>query len=224
MFKVKSRLRAIRLVAALVATAVAAALLPLPGGSAVAAEAVPAELSGADLADLARIETYLNGLTTMESRFLQFSPEGVAEGRIMLDRPGRLRIEYSPPVPVLMVANNFLLMYHDTQLKQTTFLPSSETPAALLIDDEIKLSGDVTVTAFERAHRAFRVTLEQTESPDTGSVTLMFEDAPMRLAKWRVIDAQGTAIDVALVEPRFGVKFKNAGDLFSTIDPNDVIE
>lgn len=198
--------------------------LPVSGGTAEAAEAVPAPLSAADRTDLARIETYLNELTTMESRFLQFSEEGVAEGRIMLDRPGRLRIEYAPPVPVLMIANDFLLMYHDTQLKQTTFLPVSETPAALLIDENIVLSGDVTVTVFERTAKAFRVTLEETDSPDTGSVTLMFEDAPMRLAKWRVIDAQGTVIDVSLLEPRFGVKFKNAGELFSTVDPNNDIQ
>ena len=218
MFDVTSRFRAPFLAAALIA-----ALWVLPG-AAVPAPAVPAALSEADRTDLARIEAYLNGLTTMESRFLQFSEDGVAEGRIMLDRPGRLRIEYAPPVPVLMIANNFLLMYHDTQLKQTTFLPASETPAALLIDENIKLSGEVTVTAFERAPKAFRVTLEQTDSPDTGSVTLMFEDAPLRLAKWRVIDAQGTAIDVSLLEPQFGVEFTNAGDLFSTIDPNSVIE
>jgi outer membrane lipoprotein-sorting protein len=200
------------------------AALWAPLGNAAAAEAVPANLSEADRADLARIEAYLNDLTTMESRFLQFSEEGVAEGRIMLDRPGHLRIEYAPPVPVLMIASSRLLMYHDTQLKQTTFLPVSETPAALLIDDDIMFSGDVTVTAFERTPKAFRITLERTDAPDTGSVTLMFEDAPMRLAKWQVIDAQGTAIDVSLLEPRFGVEFKNAGDLFSTIDPNSVIE
>ena len=186
MFDLKFRYPAIALLASL--------WLPVSAGA--AADAVPATLSEADRTDLARIETYLNGLTTMESRFLQFSEGGVAEGRIMLDRPGRLRIEYAPPVPVLMIANNFLLMYHDTQLKQTTFLPVSETPAALLIDENIALSGDVTVTAFERAPKAFRITLEDTDSPDTGSVTLMFEDTPMRLAKWRVIDAQGT-VDLA---------------------------
>ena len=202
----------------------AALWLPLTGGAATGAEAVPAALSEADRNDLARIETYLNGLTTMDSRFLQFSESGVAEGRILLNRPGRLRIEYAPPVPVLMVASSRLLMYHDTQLKQTTFLPVSETPAALLIDERIKLSGDVTVTAFERAPKAFRVTLEETDSPDTGSVTLMFQDAPLRLAKWRVIDAQGTAVDVSLIEPRFGVKFENSGDLFSTVDPNNNIQ
>jgi len=204
------------------AVLLATLLALLPAGA--AADAVPAELTEADRADLARIEAYLNDLTTMESRFLQFSPDGVAEGRIMLDRPGRLRIEYAPPVPVLMVASSLLLMYHDTELKQTTFLPVRETPAALLIDEEIRLSGDVTVTAFERAPKAFRITLVETDAPDTGSVTLMFEDAPLRLAKWRVIDAQGTAIDVALLEPRFGVAFKNAGELFSTVDPNNDIQ
>ena len=204
------------------AVLLATLLALLPAGA--AADAVPAELTEADRADLARIEAYLNDLTTMESRFLQFSPDGVAEGRIMLDRPGRLRIEYAPPVPVLMVASSLLLMYHDTELKQTTFLPVSETPAALLIDEEIRLSGDVTVTAFERAPKAFRITLVETDAPDTGSVTLMFEDAPLRLSKWRVIDAQGTAIDVALLEPRFGVAFKNAGELFSTVDPNNDIQ
>ena len=214
MFDLKFRYLAIALLASL--------WLPVSAGA--AADAVPATLSEADRTDLARIETYLNGLTTMESRFLQFSEGGVAEGRIMLDRPGRLRIEYAPPVPVLMIANNFLLMYHDTQLKQTTFLPVSETPAALLIDENIALSGDVTVTAFERAPKAFRITLEDSDSPDTGSVTLMFEDTPMRLAKWRVIDAQGTVVDVSLLEPRFGVKFKNAGELFSTVDPNNDIQ
>lgn len=214
MFDLKFRYLAIALLAS----------LWLPVSGAAAADAIPAALSEADRTDLVRIEAYLNGLTTMESRFLQFTEEGVAEGRIMLDRPGRLRIEYAPPVPVLMIANNFLLMYHDTQLKQTTFLPVRKTPAALLIDENIMLSGDVTVTAFERAPKAFRIKLEQTDSPDTGSVTLMFEDAPMRLAKWRVIDAQGTVIDVSLIEPRFGVEFKNAGDLFSTVDPNNDIQ
>ncbi len=220
MFNVNSRWRMFRLATVLMASF----WVPLGTGPAAAAEAVPATLSEADRADLARIEAYLNALTTMESRFLQFSEDGVAEGRILLDRPGHLRIEYAPPVPVVMVASSRLLMYHDTQLKQTTFLPVGETPAALLIEEDIMFSGDVTVTAFERAPKAFRVTLEETDSPGTGSVTLMFEDAPMRLAKWRVIDAQGTAIDVSLLEPRFGVEFKDANELFSTVDPNNDIQ
>lgn len=199
--------------------AVLATVLATPA----AADAVPARLSEADRADLARIETYLNSLTTMESRFLQFSDEGVAEGRIYLDRPDHLRIEYSPPTPVLMVASDIIVMFHDTALKQTTFLPVSETPAGFLLEERINLSGDLTVTDFERGAQAFVVTLVQTDAPATGSVSLMFEDNPMRLAKWRVIDAQGAWVEVALMEPRFDVSFSNPGELFSTVDPNTVI-
>ena len=184
-----------------------------------AAEAIPAKLTDTDRADLARIEGYLNKLTTMESRFLQFSDEGVAEGRIYLDRPEHLRIEYAPPVPVLMVASDLILMFHDTELKQTTFLPVSETPAGFLLDDDIKLSGDVTVTEFVRGAQSFRLTLVETNASDSGSVTLTLEDKPMRLAKWRVIDAQGAAVEVSLLDPRFGVKFDDPGELFSTVDP-----
>jgi outer membrane lipoprotein-sorting protein len=199
--------------------AVSAALL-LAAAMPAAAEAVPAALSEADRADLARIETYLNGLTTMDSRFIQFSEQGVAEGRILLERPGHLRIEYAPPVPILLVASDLLLMYHDTELRQTTFLPVGTTPAGILIDENLALDGDLTVTAFDRAPGALRVTVVETDAPDAGEVTLMFEDAPLRLAKWQVIDAQGTLVEVALVEPRFGVEIENANELFSTVDPN----
>jgi outer membrane lipoprotein-sorting protein len=187
------------------------------------AEAVPAKLSDADRADLARIETYLNTLTTMESRFLQFSDEGVAEGRIYLDRPDHLRIEYTPPTPVLMVASDIIVMFHDTALKQTTFLPVSETPAGFLLEKRIELGGDLTVTDFERSAQTFMVTLVQTDAPASGSVSLIFEDNPMRLAKWRLIDAQGAWVEVALMEPRFDVSFPNSSELFSTVDPNTVI-
>lgn len=187
------------------------------------AQATPAALSEADRADLARIEAYLNQLTTMESRFIQFSEQGVVEGRIFLDRPEHLRIEYAPPTPVLLVASDIILMFHDTELKQTSFLPVSETPAGFLLDDDIELGGDLTVTEFERGAQAFRVTVVETDQPATGSVSLMFEDNPLRLAKWRVVDAQGTEVEVALMEPRFGVTFDNPRDLFSTVDPNTVI-
>ena len=174
-------------------------------------------LDAAAKADVARIEIYLNQLTTIDSRFVQFSSQGIAEGRIILSRPGEMRIEYEPPVPVLMVASGFLLMYHDRDLVQTSYFPVSETPAAFLLDETIKLSGDVTITGFEHNASAIRLTVSETDAPDSGSVTLAFEDAPLRLVKWQVKDAQGNEVDVALLEPKFGVEVDS--DLFSLLDP-----
>jgi outer membrane lipoprotein-sorting protein len=177
-------------------------------------------LDAAAKADVARIERYLNELTTLDSRFVQFSAQGIAEGRIVLSRPGDMRIEYEPPVPVLMVFSGYLMMYHDRDLLQTTFLPVSETPASILLEEHIQLSGDVTVTGFERGPASIRLTVIETDAPDSGAVTLTFEDAPLRLVKWQVKDAQGNDVDVALLEPKFGVDVDS--DLFLLIDPAQV--
>lgn len=179
----------------------------------------PVVLDDAARADLARIEDYLNNLTTIDTQFVQLSEDGFVKGRLRLSRPGDMRIDYEPPVPVEVVASGFLLMYHDRELGQTSFLPVSETPAYFLLRDKIDLADGLTVTKFQREAAVLRVTLVETDNPDAGEITIAFEDRPLRLVKWRVIDATGNVIDVALVDPRFGVTFDNASDLFSTADP-----
>lgn len=198
------------------ATGLLAAIVFLAGTVASSAQPAPI-LDSAAKADVARIERYLNELTTLDSRFVQFSGQGIAEGRIVLSRPGDMRIEYEPPVPVLMVASGFLLMYHDRELIQTSFLPVSETPASFLLQEKIALSGDVTITGYERGPASIRVTILQTDAPDAGAVSLVFEDAPLRLIKWQVKDAQGNDVDVALLDPKFGVEVDK--NLFSLVDP-----
>ena len=193
-----------------------AAIILLAGTVASSAQPTPI-LDAAAKADVARIEQYLNDLTTLDSRFVQFSGQGIAEGRIILSRPGEMRIEYEPPVPVLMVASGLLLMYHDRELIQTSFLPVSETPASFLLEEKIELSGDVTITGYERGPASIRLTILRTDTPDAGSVSLVFEDAPLRLVKWQVKDAQGNEVDVALLNPKFGVEVDK--DLFSLVDP-----
>jgi outer membrane lipoprotein-sorting protein len=206
----------IRLSAYRSATWLLAATFLIVGAAPANAQADPVLDDGAK-ADIARIERYLNELTTLDSRFVQFSAQGIAEGRIVLSRPGNMRIEYEDPVPVLLVASGYLLMYHDRDLIQTTYLPVSETPAGFLLDEKIQLSGDITVTDFERGPASLRLTVIETDAPESGSVTLAFEDAPLRLIKWHVQDAQGNDVDVALLEPEFGTEVD--GDLFSLIDP-----
>ena len=193
-----------------------AAIILLAGTVASSAQPAPI-LDAAAKADVARIEQYLNDLTTLDSRFVQFSGQGIAEGRIILSRPGEMRIEYEPPVPVLMVASGLLLMYHDRELIQTSFLPVSETPASFLLEEKIELSGDVTITGYERGPASIRLTILRTDTPDAGSVSLVFEDAPLRLVKWQVKDTQGNEVDVALLNPKFGVEVDK--DLFSLVDP-----
>ncbi len=185
--------------------------------AAVPAAAEPAVLSPDDRAAIGRIEVYLNNVTTFEARFLQIGEGGMAEGRIYLSRPGKMRVEYDPPVPILMVASSPWVMYHDSKLDQTSFIPLSRTPAAFLLRENIDLGDGITVTDFERARGALRLTIAIEDNPDAGSITVVLEDQPMRLVKWLVVDAQGKRVEVALLDPRFGVTLDE--ELFSIVDP-----
>ena len=154
----------------------------------------------------------------MRSHFLQVSSNGAqAEGDVYIKRPGRMRIEYDPPTPIEIVATGTFLVYHDKDLQQVTWLGMDATPAGILLDDKVSLTGKVTVTGIERDASALRVSMIKTDDPAAGSLTLVFADKPLALKKWTVIDAQGLLTTVALIDPRFGIPL--ASDLFSFTDP-----
>lgn len=186
------------------------------------AEATP--LGDQDLSDIARIEEYLNSITTLKSRFIQMASTGeTSEGDFMLWRPGRLRIAYDPPSPVVIKSNGLFLVYHDTELDQMTHVPLAATPAGVLVDDSVILNGeDLAVTAIRRGVNTLDVSIMQRDDPHAGRITLIFTDRPLRLQRWVVLDAQGVTTNFALVGAQTGVTLDPA--LFKSnapLEPND---
>ena len=186
---------------------------------AAAAIAPQLQLGAEDQAELARIEAYLNGIRTVQSSFLQHSSNGQsAEGQLYLSRPGKLRVEYQPPVPVLVVADGTFLIYYDRNLEQVSYIPLASTPASVLLDKHISLAdGALTVTGFERGDDRTLVSLVRTDNPGEGSITLVFSERPLALQQWSVTDAQDIATVVSLVDPRFDVELDRR--LFVFEDP-----
>lgn len=175
-------------------------------------------LTSQDRADIARIEAYMNTIKTLKGRFLQVSSDGqTAGGTAWLDRPGRMRFQYDPPSPLLLVAGAGIVVFHDSQLQQTSNFPLSTTPLGLLLSDNLKLSGDVTVTALARLPGQIQVTIVRTTSPADGSLTLVFADNPLQLKQWAVVDAQGRETRVSLFDIQLGGTFNS--DLFYFVDP-----
>ncbi len=167
----------------------------------------PVTLSPDQSAAVRRAVRYLNELSTLTARFIQISSNGAyAEGEMMVQRPGRLRFEYDPPHPVLIIANGLSLLFYDREVKQASFLPLWETPLWFLIREQVTLSEDVVVSAVEQSPGALRVTLTDKELSDAGSITLVFGDRPLDLKKWEITDAQGILTQVSLINPRYGVE------------------
>ncbi len=175
------------------------ALAPAQAQEADAFDVVPAMLSEDDRAWLTRTEDYFNSIHTIRAGFFQTSSEGGgAEGEFYLRRPGRLRVEYLPPTPVLIVGDGIFLHFHDTELGQVSDWPIFDTPLGAISDDEVRFNEDLVVTDFLRRSGSLAITLVKREDPGLGSLTLFFSEAPMELKQWKVIDAQGLVTTVAL--------------------------
>ena len=198
------------------AGAALAALLALAPAAASHAETGGA-LNAADKADVARVEAYLNSIHTMKSHFAQVAQNGgVAEGTIYLQRPGKMRVEYDPPVPDILVATGKVLIHYDGELNQPSYLPQTSSPAAFLLRDQIKLAGDVSVTKVAHNGNQLLVDVIQTGDAEKGALHLVFTDNPLQLRQWTVIDAAGKATQVTLVDPQFNIAIDPVKFLFET--------
>lgn len=186
--------------------------------SAARAQLRAAALSVQDRADVARIEAYLNATKALHSRFLQVAPDGgTSNGQAWLVRPGRMRFQYDPPAPFLLVASHGVLVFNDSQLKQTSNIPLSSTPLGLLLQDNLRLAGDVTIVSFVRAPGQLQVGIVRTASPQDGVLTLIFADNPLSLRQWTVLDQQRHETRVTLTDVQVGGSYPDK--LFEFIDP-----
>jgi len=195
----------------------ALALVALAGqaGMAFAAPRPAAILNDDDLRDVKRIEDYLNGIRTLKGRFQQYSENGgLVYGSIYLRRPGRLRVEYDPPVPALIVADGTWASYYDKELDQLNQLPLGSTPAWFLLRDPVTLRDGITITSMKRAPGALQVEMYQTRDPDAGVVRLIFADNPLELRHWYITDSTGKEIHIGLDQAATGMELSN--NLFVT--------
>jgi outer membrane lipoprotein-sorting protein len=163
------------------------------------AQAHAAVLSDAEEALLVKVSQYLNSLRALTARFLQVSPDGnTTQGMLWLERPGHMRFQYDKPSPLLLVASGGKVVFHDSQLDQTTNIPVGQTPLGLLLAPTIELTGDVSVTEFDQPPGQLLITLVRTKTPGDGSLTLALNANPLALVGWSVIDAQGRETRVRL--------------------------
>jgi outer membrane lipoprotein-sorting protein len=179
------------------------------------AQQAPAPLAYKPNADdkllISQVETYLNGLTAITASFLQVAPDGSTRtGKAWLQRPGKMRFEYDPPDPQLLVAGFGLLVYNDPELNQTTNIPLSATPLGILLAPKVVLSGAVTVTNIQRNPGEVDITLIRTGKAAAGSLTLVFSTDPLELRQWQVLDAQDRETRVSLYDIAPGGPFPDS--------------
>ena len=156
-------------------------------------------------AEVERIRSYLESVTTLESTFQQYDGRGnIATGRFWLHRPNRLRFEYDPPNPILIVARGSFLVHFDKELKETYYLDQDDTPAWFLLSEEVQFGDTVAIEDVGRDGDRVYVTARQKNKPDEGAITLVFSHSPLRLLGWSLVDAGGGQTHLTLLKQTAG--------------------
>lgn len=197
------------------AAALVAALLLWPAQ----AWAAPT-LSDSDRAALADISRWLNAIKTMSGEFTQVSSDGgTSEGTFYLKKPGRLRFEYLPPTPLLVVADGYVIAVEDTKLETQDRYPLVESPLSVLLKEEVDLTANENITKVESRSGELRITARADEEELRGTVTFVFSMPEIALRYWVVSDPQGVEVTVILAGVKSGVTLSDS--LFEIRDPDE---
>lgn len=152
-----------------------------------------------DYAALGRVSAYLNSIKTMQSGFLQLRPDGqVDEGQLYISKPGRIRFEYLPPYPVLMVSDGRRVAVQNKKLNTVDTYSLSDTPFALILENNIDLGRNPAVVKIVKQNGTILVYARSVNTKTQGNIVFVFSDPEIELRQWSYTDNQGQTTTITL--------------------------
>ena len=116
-----------------------------------------------------------------------------------LQRPGKMRFEYRPPVTMEVVADGTSVAIRDRKLATQDLYSIGQTPLKFLLKEQMNLERDTIVTGVSTKGDILSLKLEDRSTlGGTSKITLNFDLAANTLRQWVVIDPQGYETSVSL--------------------------
>lgn len=168
----------------------------------VLAAAMPAQAAkwtAQQSADLDRVSAYLNSIKTMRGGFTQIGAQGqVDQGKFYILKPGKVRFDYDPPNPTLVISDGIGIAVYNTKLNTVNRYPLSGTPLNLLLSNHLDLKRSASVTNVQHSPGQLILTARASDRNATGNITIVFADPGLELRQWTIVDAQGLPTTVSL--------------------------
>jgi outer membrane lipoprotein-sorting protein len=164
-----------------------------------AAAARADSLSGEQRAAIEQITGYFNSMRTLQGEFLQVGPKGhVSTGQFYIAKPGRMRFEYAPPNPFLVVADGTWVTIKNNARDTADQYPLSATPLRLVLAEEVDLLNEAEILEVEQVDGLTTLTLEDKSKMVPGHLVLIFDDDRNELQQWIIVDGQGRRTTISL--------------------------
>ena len=147
-----------------------------------------------------RVNVYLMSIQMLTGDFVQVGSDGRrVEGKLYLQKPGRIRFEYNPPSPIELVADGSSVVVRDRKLMTQDLYPLSQTPLRFLLADRIDLLKETNVISVSADDTFLSLLIEEKQTiGGTHKVLLMFNAKDTQLKQWTITDPQGFDTTVAL--------------------------
>lgn len=180
------------------------------------AQAVPSPsdyvtLTGND-ADTAitKADEFLSSAQTMVGDFVQNGQDGrQSEGKIYIQKPGKLRFEYAAPAALEVIADGSNVDVHDRKMNTHNTYSIGNTPLKFLLEEKIDLKSDVQILNVLKTPDAVMILLDdRTTFGGTSRIRLIFDAKTYELRQWQVRDPQGYETLVTL----YNIDFKQKPD------------
>jgi len=183
-------------------------LAVLAFASSAALAATPLVLTPEQKASVDSISAYLNSFKTLQGEFTQISPKGnTSQGVFYISKPGKMRFEYAPPNPYLIVADGTWLTIKNVKKEKGDQFPLSQTPLRLVLSNKVDILKDTKILDFQSQDGILAVTVEDKKNTlANGQLTLVYDTTRNALQQWVVIDGKGRRTTVSLENVVTGVE------------------
>jgi outer membrane lipoprotein-sorting protein len=147
-----------------------------------------------------KISAYLSGVQMLSGDFSQIGPDHKqTTGQFYIQKPGKVRFEYDPPVPIDIVADGQSVVVRDRKLATQDLYPLSQTPLRFLLADRIDLLRDTNVVGVYADPIYVSVAIEEKQALiGTSKLLMMFDSKDLKLKQWTVTDPQGYDTTIAI--------------------------
>lgn len=142
---------------------------------------------------VAKANDWLNRSDTYTADFEQVAADGrKSEGKLYVQRPGRMRFEYASPATMEIVADGTTISIRDRKLHTQDLYFIKQTPLKFLLKNDIDLARDTTLTGVESNPKSVIISIEDKATfGGTSRIRLVFDPRSFALKQWQVTDPQG---------------------------------
>lgn len=190
---------------------VAAALLALaaPVVSVAAPPPAPAPAAAID-PQVEQAVAALRAITTLQADFIQTDRNGQRlTGVLSMQRPGKIRFQYQPGIPLLIVSDGSALTLIDYEVRQVQRWPIKNSPLGALLDPNKDVARFATLNQTGHSE-VISLDVRDPRHPEYGSITMIMLKKPSapggwELNSWVALDSQNRRTTVRLTNQRYGV-------------------